>query len=306
MVAGEALVDLLVRTDGSVAAAAGGGPYNTALTIARLGVPVAWLGGLSSDRFGRLLEAGLEADAVALDLVQRTDLPTTLALAELDAQGAATYRFYVNGTSAPRVLADGLPATLPPATRALHVGTLGLVLEPMATTLESLVAGLPADVLLMVDPNCRPSAITDPGAWRARLARILARADVVKVSAEDAAFLVPGAPPADAVTWMRALGTRVVLLTDGSRPVSIRGGGPVRTVPVPPVPVVDTVGAGDTLAGAVLACLVHDGVTRATLDLDVAERATRFGVRAAAVTCSRAGANPPSLDELGGWPAPAD
>ena len=305
MVGGEALVDLLVPPDGSVAAAAGGGPYNTARTIARLGVPVAWLGGLSSDRFGRLLEAGLAADGVALDLVQWTDLPTTLALAELDDHGAATYRFYVDGTSAPQVLADRLPATPSPAIRALHVGTLGLVLEPMATTLEALVAGLPADVLLMVDPNCRPSVIADPAAWRARLARILARADVVKVSTEDAAFLAPDASPAEAVARILGLGARTVLLTDGSAPVTIQGDGAGRTVPVPPVRVVDTVGAGDTFGGAVLACLVHDGVTRSTLDLGAVERATRFGVRAAAVTCTRAGANPPTVDELGGWPASA-
>ena len=104
VVAGEALVDLIARPDGTIAAVPGGGPYNAARAIGRLGVPVAWIGVLSSDRFGRELEAGLTADGVALDLVQRTDLPTTLALAELDASGAATYRFYTDGTSAPALV----------------------------------------------------------------------------------------------------------------------------------------------------------------------------------------------------------
>ena len=182
VVAGEALVDLLVRPDGAIAAVPGGGPYNAARAIGRLGIPVAWTGGLSSDRFGRDLEAGLLADGVALDLVQRTDLPTTLALAELDASGSAAYRFYTDGTAAPAVSSGPLAGGLPPGTRALHVGTLGLVLEPIATTLTGLVAALPDDVLLFVDPNCRPTIVRDAAAFRARMTRILARADVVKVS----------------------------------------------------------------------------------------------------------------------------
>ena len=108
VVAGEALIDLIVLPDGRLVPAPGGGPYNTARAIARLEVPVAWIGGLSSDRFGRMLEAGLVRDGVSLDLVQRTDLPTTLALAELDEDGVAAYRFYVDGTSAPAVVTGPL------------------------------------------------------------------------------------------------------------------------------------------------------------------------------------------------------
>ncbi len=161
VVAGEALVDLILRPDGTIAAVPGGGPYNAARAIGRLGVPVAWIGGLSSDRFGRDLEAGLTADGVALDLVQRTDLPTTLALAELDASGAATYHFYTDGTSAPQRPAAPRRAGCRRGHARVHAGTLGLVLEPMATTLTALVAALPDDVLLLVDPNCRPSIVRD-------------------------------------------------------------------------------------------------------------------------------------------------
>jgi fructokinase len=303
VVAGEALVDLIARPDGTIAGVPGGGPYNAARAIGRLGVPVAWAGCLSSDRFGRALEAGLTADGVALDLVQRTDLPTTLALAELDASGAATYRFYTEGTSAPALLpgafADGLPA----GTRAVHAGTLGLVLEPIATTLTALVAALPDDLLLLVDPNCRPSTVRDPAEYRSRMADVLSRADVVKVSVEDLAFLRPGDDVATGVAWLVALGPRVVLVTDGGGAVRVVTGGASIDVDVPPIEVVDTVGAGDTFGGAALACLVHDGVTRASLDADAATRAARFGVRAAAAACTRAGADPPTLAELGGWPA---
>ena len=301
VVAGEALVDLIVRPDGTIAAVPGGGPYNAARAIGRLGVPAAWMGCLSSDAFGRELEAGLAADGVALDLVQRTDLPTTLALAELDASGAATYRFYTDGTSAPVLAprAGGLPAT----TRAVHAGTLGLVLEPIATTLTALVAELPDDVLLLVDPNCRPSIVRDPGAYRERLTQLLARADAVKVSVEDLEFLRPGADLPAAVAWLQGLGPRAILVTDGADAVRVVAGGAAHAIDVPRIDVVDTVGAGDTFGGAALACLVHDGVTRATLDGPAAIRAGQFGVRAAAIACTRAGANPPTLAELGGWPA---
>jgi fructokinase len=302
VVVGEALVDLLVRPDGSLAAVPGGGPYNTARAIARLGERVAWVGGLSDDRFGRELEAGLVADGVALDLVQRTTDPTTLALAELDADGAATYRFYTERTSAPAVLPGPFAAGLPAGTRALHAGTLGFVLEPLASTVEALVAALPDDALLMVDPNCRPSITTDPDAYRARIRRVLGRADVVKVSTDDLAFLEPGAEALDAAARIATLGAHAVLVTDGGGPVRVLTAGSVATVDVPAVRIVDTVGAGDTFGGAVLASLVHDGVSRATLESDSLMRAVRFGVRASAITCSRAGANPPTLDEVGGWP----
>ncbi len=302
VVAGEALVDLIARWDGSIVAIPGGGPYNAARAIGRLGVPVAWIGGLSSDHFGRDLEAGLVADGVSTALVQRTDAPTTLALAELDASGGASYRFYTEGTSAPAVLPGPLVDGLPAGTRAVHAGTLGFVLEPMASTLQGLVAGLPDDTLLMVDPNCRPSITRDPAAYRARMAVVLARADVVKVSTDDLAFLRPAEDPMTAAAWIASLGAYGVLVTDGGGSVRVLVGGRSTTVDVPRVTVVDTVGAGDTLGGSLLACLVHDGVTRATVDDAAILRATRLGVRAAAIACTRAGANPPTLAELGGWP----
>lgn len=305
VVAGEALVDLIVRPDGRLVPVAGGGPYNTARAIGRLGVEVAWLGGLSRDHFGHVLEAELTADGVSLALVSRTDLPTTLAVAEIDEGGAATYRFYVDGTSAPAVAAEVLAAGLPMSTRAVHVGTLGLVLEPMATTLEALVAGLPDGVLLLVDPNCRPSIIRDPDAFRARLGRVLGRADVVKVSTDDLAYLVPGKTADDAARRVASFGPRVVLVTDGARPVRAWIDGSVHEVEAPAVTVVDTVGAGDTFGAAFLACLLADGIGRETVAEPAAVlRAVRFGVRASAMVCERPGADPPTLAQLGGWPLP--
>jgi fructokinase len=304
VVAGDALVDLIVRADGSITAVPGGGPYNSARAVGRLGMPVAWIGGLSSDRFGRELEAGLAGAGVDLSMAQRTELPTTLALAEIGADGAASYRFYTDATSAPAVLPEPLAAGLPADTEAVLTGTLGFVLEPMATTLEGLVAALPPDLLLMIDPNCRPSITRDPDAFRARITRVLARADVVKVSTEDLEFLLPGASVNAAAAWVQAMGPRVVLVTDGAAPVRVLTDGAEHQVAAPRVQVVDTIGAGDTFGGAFLACLVQGGGGRHSAgDVDAVLRAASFAVRASAFVCERAGANPPTLAELGGWPA---
>lgn len=302
--AGEALVDLIARPDGALVPSRGGSPYNAARAIARLGVPAAWLGGLSRDAFGRWLGTGLAEDGVSVDLVQWTGLPTTLAVAELDGDGVADYRFYVDGTSAPEVLpgpmADGLPA----GARAVVVGSLGLGLEPIGATLERLVAALPGDVLLMVDPNCRPSVTRDPDGYRARMARVLSRADVVKASVGDLAFLRPGESPAASAAWLAELGVRTVLVTDGPEPVRVTAGRAGHLVTVPAVRAVDTIGAGDTFGGAFLACLVHDGGGRsAAADTEAVLRAANFAVRASAFVCRRAGADPPTLAEMGGWPA---
>jgi fructokinase len=303
VVAGDALIDLIVRPDGEIDAVPGGGPYNSARAIARLGVPVSFIGGLSSDRFGRTLEAGLTDAGVTLEMAQRTELPTTLALAELGADGAASYRFYTDGTSAPAVVPGQLAGGPPASTRAVLTGTLGFVLEPMATTLEAFALALPDDILLMVDPNCRPSITRGPEGYRARIARILARADVVKVSTEDLAYLRPGSSPEAAAAWIVSCGPRVVLVTDGSLPVRVLIGGAAHEVIAPAVRVVDTVGAGDTFGGAFLACLVHDGGRRSSVGNEAAVlRAVRFAVRASAIVCERAGAKPPTLAELGGWP----
>lgn len=304
VVAGEALVDLIVRPDGEIVSVAGGSPYNSVRAIARLGVPASWVGGLSSDRFGRMLEDGLAGDGVGRELVQRTDLPTTLALAELGADGSASYRFYTEATSAPHVLPEPLAGGIPVSARAFLTGSLGLVLEPMASTLEAIASAVPRDRIVMLDPNARPSITRDPDAWRARMQRIMARADIVKASAEDLAYLRPGETLEVAAVWVRTHGPAVVLVTDGGRPVRVLAGDAVELVPAPPVAVVDTVGAGDTFGGAFLACLVNDGIGPGGLgDAATILRAVRFAVRASAFVCGRAGANPPTLAELGGWPA---
>ena len=187
VVGGEALVDLVIDPDGGVTAKLGGGPFNAARAIGRLGSEVAFLGALSGDRFGTLLHRQLLADGVDDSLIQFTELPTTLASAELDAHGSASYHFYIAETAAPNLHLPPLPDDV----GILHVGTLGMVLEPMATTLEAVVGNIGDDVLVLLDPNCRPRVTADRVGYLARLDRMLRRADVVKVSTDDLDFIAP-------------------------------------------------------------------------------------------------------------------
>jgi fructokinase len=348
VVAGEVLVDLVVSADGHVDARLGGGPYNTARTLARLGAATTFFGGLADDRFGRLLRGALDAEGVAIGVPGPSAAPTTLALVDLDQAGVASYAFYLDGTAAAdldypalaaafhAILADaraptgsdatgsdavdddatrgravdpGADAAGGGATIAVHVGTLGLVMEPIGSAVERLLlADVPADALVMLDPNCRPGAIADRAAYLGRIGRIAARADVVKASADDLAYLYPGSPAAEAAELLLAAGPAVVLVTDGPHPARAFLPGAVLTVEVPAVDVVDTIGAGDAFGGGFLAWWSASGLTRADLKRPALVRtAVQAAAAAAAATCARPGADPPTLAALQAshaWPAP--
>jgi fructokinase len=290
VVAGEALADL-VPNGGGFTTHLGGGPFTAARTLARLGRQVWFAGALSTDGLGTQLRTALVADGVRLDCVTLVDAPTTLAVADVDAEGAARYRFYTDGTSAPALSA----VTLPAGVTALHVGTLGLVLEPMATVIETLVIEAPLDVLVMVDPNCRPDLVTDRRAYRARLDRVLARADLLKVSVEDLAWLEPDARPAEAA---RRLGGPAVVTAGGEGAIVVTREDTV-WVPAYPVRVVDTIGAGDAFGGGLLAWWMERGLGKAALNETAAlVSAAVFAARVASVVVGRAGADPPQRIEV--------
>jgi len=299
VVSGEALIDLVLARDGSLAGHPGGGPYNVARTLGRLEQPVAYLGRLSTDGFGTRLRLELEADGVLLDSVVATDAPTTLALAELDPAGAAQYHFYEAGTSAPGLTLEAASAALPERLAVFYLGTLGLVFEPMATTLEALVARVGDGTLVALDPNCRPTMIPDPAAFRGRLKRLLARTDVLKASEEDLAWIAPGEDPVVAARALLGGDHALALVTlggDGALAVTREQAIEVRS---PAVAVIDTIGAGDAFMGAFLARWRHLGLGRSDLHrLAEIEQAATFACRVAAITCSRAGADPPRLAEL--------
>lgn len=300
-VIGEALIDLVIDRDGQIRALPGGGPFNTARTIGRLGLASGYVGRLSADSFGRILRARLEEDGATVLVPELTDAPTTLAVVQEEAPGRPRYRFYLTGTSASALEYEQLAAALPSGMTALHVGSLALVMEPIASSIERLVLDdLPDETLVMVDPNCRPHAITDHHAYRARLDRILRRADVVKASTEDLAYLCPDTPPGPAAANMLSQGPALVLVTDGPRAALAFLAGQEISVEVPDVPVVDTIGAGDAFGGAFLAWWEGNNLGRSHLHRTSAILAAmRLAAETAAVTCTRTGAEPPWLAELG-------
>ncbi len=300
LVGGEALYDLVLQgpTD-DLHGHPGGGAFNTARTIGRLAQPVSYLGPLSRDRFGERLLGLLEEDSVGLAALERTNDPTTLALAEVDDDGVARYRFYERGTSAVGLTPEAALASLPDGVRYLHVGTLGLTLEPVATALEAVVEHLAPTALIAVDPNIRPWVIGDADAYRARMRRVLANAHVVKVSEEDLDWLYPDAPHVEAVRELLALGPTLGLLTRGPNGALVVTRTAEVAVPAPRAKVVDTIGAGDAFGGGFLAWWSERGLARDDLGtIDLAVEATAFACLVAARTCSRPGASPPYRSEL--------
>jgi fructokinase len=298
LAAGEALIDLVVSYDGALEAHPGGAPFNVSRTIARLERETAFLGALSNDRFGAMLADALASEGVDLRAVVPVTRPTTIALADLDERGAATYHFYAEGTSAGAIDAAAAEAALRLAPSALHVGTLGLVLEPLATATKALITGVGDDVLVFLDPNCRPSVTTDRARYLSTVAHCARRADVLKVSDEDLAFLAPGADAVQATRSLLRPGA-VGLVTRGAAEVTIVTAEKTIAIAVPPVIVVDTVGAGDGFGGAFLAFWDEHGLGRAEVaDLGRVADAVGFSIGVAAKICERAGADPPRRSEV--------
>lgn len=293
-VAGEALIDLVVDRSGAVTAVPGGGPFNAARTVSRLGGQAMFLGRLSRDAFGMRLRETLAADGVRLGVAEAVSFPTTLAVATIGEDGAASYCFYLDGTSASELVPDDVPRSTLDEVSALLLGGLGLVMEPIATTLEEVVATLAGDVVVMLDPNCRPSAIRDLVAYRRRVADLIERVDVLKVSTEDITILEPGVAPEIAAADMLARGPAAVLLTDGAGPVRVYTAADRLTVAVPAGDIVDTVGAGDAFSAAFLTWWHSGRRTRADLaDAAAVSAAVDAAVTVAVLTCGVRGAVPP-------------
>ncbi|KOG33718.1 carbohydrate kinase family protein [Streptomyces resistomycificus] len=298
VVAGEALIDLVPQGTGALAGlkpALGGGPYNTALALGRLGSPAAFCSRVSSDAFGEALLDGLRREGVDVTAVQRGPQPTTLAVATIDTHGSAAYSFYVDGT------ADRLftaPPALPEQTRAISFGTCSLVLEPGASAYEELMRTAAAQgVFTALDPNIREGLIADADAYRTRFKSWLPSVSLLKLSEEDALWL--GGTPRE---WLAAGPAAVVITQGGDGLTAFTRDGAVHSVPGEKVDVVDTIGAGDTVNAALLHGLsTRDVLTPealAGLGADGWADLLRFAARAAAITCSRAGAEPPYAAEL--------
>lgn len=303
LVGGEALVDLVPAPQtrpgelGPLLPLPGGGPYNVAIAVARLGEPVMFLSKLSTDGFGEALLQRLRVSGVDTSIVQRGPQPTTLGVPFIGPDGSARFSFYVDGTADREV---GHPGPLSKSVTILSLGTNSLVLEPGASTYERLLREHRG--LTVLDPNVRPMLIDDPDAYRARFASWLPDIGLLKLSIEDAAWLADGDPYQAVRTWL-GRGPAAVVMTRGvDGIVAFTASGEEVMVPTPPATVVDTIGAGDTVHGALLCWLHRAGVTTPDALRDVPtdewRTALSFAARAAAVTVSRAGAEPPYAAEL--------
>ncbi len=301
VILGENLVDIFIDADGRLTPIPGGGPFTVARTVARLGQHAYFFSGLSTDTFGVQLREVLRADGVVTAFERASDKPTSLALVRANG-GAAHYAFYLSDTAA---FENDATATLDRYGRlavpsALYVGTLGLIVEPMAEAATALVSAVDPTTLVVVDPNCRPAATGDHDRYRARLLDLFRRADVVKVSTDDLSFIAPHRETLDAARDIAARGPRWIIITDGPHPVRLMGPHGISTFPVDDRPIVDTVGAGDTLVGGFLAWWTgHDFDRRAIEDLAAVTEAVAAGIEIASITCERRGAEPPVMAELG-------
>jgi fructokinase len=298
LIIGEALVDVVVKPDGSSATHPGGSPANVALGLGRLGRDVELLTALGDDAHGELVRTHLASSGVGIAGGAPAD-HTSVATAHLDAQGVATYDFDLTWALA----AD---AATRPAPLVVHTGSIAAVLEPGGTDVERRLREARATSTITYDPNARPTLMGSPEAALARIEAFVELADVVKVSDEDLEWLMPGVDPLDAARQWASAGTALVVVTRGGEGSVAFASGAVIEVPPVRVDVVDTVGAGDSYMGGLIDGLWQAGLLGAERrgDLAHAPAAVISAVlercaRIAAITVSRAGANPPSSEELG-------
>jgi fructokinase len=278
----------------------GGGPANTAVSLARLGTPARFLARLSGDVFGRLFRAHLAESGVDLSYAVEAPEPSTLAVAELDARGQAAFSFHAQATADWQWTGAELAGVDLADTACVHTGSLALVKEPGAAVVEEFLAAAAPGATISIDPNVRPLLVR-PEVYRARLAHWCGLADVLRLSEDDLELLLPGTPPEQACDTWHAAGARLVVITRGADGALASLDGRRVHVPAVATPVVDTVGAGDSFTAGLLHHLGTQGLLGGRLtDLRLAdvEAACLFAVQVAALTCSVAGPNPPWQDRL--------
>ena len=300
-VVGESLVDVVARSGhGEPTAHPGGSPANVAVALSLLGQRTALVTQLGADDYGALIRAHLERNGVEVILAGPAG-PTSRALARLDARGAATYEFDLSWEVSGLWLAEG--------SAALHIGSLGVTLAPggqhVLQLAESACRG--GDVVTSYDPNIRPSVTPDRGEVAATAERAAGYAHIVKMSDEDLAFLFPGTTPAQLAAMVLGDGrpTQLLVVTKGSDGAVVMTRRSRFSVPAVPVAVVDTVGAGDTFTAALLAGLAGSGMlspdalaARLPQDQGALREIVGQALAAAALACTRPGADPPTAGEL--------
>lgn len=301
---GEALIDMLPRKDADGAELYqpfnGGSVFNTAVALGRLGTPTGFFAGISTDFFGDSLTEGLKNAGVSTKYIRAKDLHTTLALVKLT-DGHARYSFIDEG-SAGRMLEKRDIPKLPKSIAALHFGSISLIPEPSGGTYETLLKKASNSHVISLDPNIRPTVIKDKKKHLARLKRLIAKADLVKISDEDVAYMTGKQDFAkSAKAWLK-LGAKIVAITRGGVGVEVFTKKHALSLPAPKVKVADTVGAGDTFTAGFLTYLHRNALlskkAMASIEATQLMHAAEFAMECAAVTVSRPGANPPWAHEV--------
>lgn len=303
LVCGEALMDVFAMNDTptgvNLDARVGGSPFNVAVGLARLEQPVAFLGAVSRGFLGERLMRALSVEGVRVDHVARTEAPTTLGLVGLDEKGVPSYSFYGEGAADRQLMVDALPTA---RFAAVHLGSYTTVVEHTGSTLRALVQREHGKTLISYDPNVRLNVQPDLARWREFLQWMLPRTDLLKISDEDLGLLMPGRTPESFAVEALGQGVKLVVVTRGGEGATAWTTQATASVPTPKVTVVDTVGAGDTFQAALLTWMAeHDSVSPAALAALTAAQLTDvlgFAARAAAITCSRRGADMPRRAEL--------
>ena len=300
-VIGEALVDRIVDHHGQSTDVLGGGPFNAARVLGRLDIETWFLSGISQDDFGARVCAALEDCGVRRAVPERSPRPTGVALARVDRDGTAAYEFELEESSCTDVTVEQALSGLRAADEVavVHLGTLALVLTPLRAAALAVVDELAPTVLCFIDPNCRPALVPDTTEYRRTLEQVFARADVIKISTEDAEFLWPDQTPLAAARALQRERGCVVLLTEGERGVTALGRDFERHVAAPRVAVADTVGAGDAFGAGFIAWWLRSGYSRNDLiDEQAVVKATRAGVAVAAWTVQHRGAAAPTWGDI--------
>lgn len=301
---GEALIDMLPRRseagEEAFAPYAGGAVFNTAIALGRLGIPSGFFTGLSSDMFGNVLRKSLDDSHVDHSYCATLDRPTTLAFVKLT-NGHASYAFFDENTAGRMITEEHLPE-LGADVSAMHFGAISLISEPCGSTFEALMKREHERRVISLDPNIRPTFIKDTEAHRARIDRMIDMSDILKLSDEDLDWFGMSGMEQAANAWLDR-GVKLVVITRG--PDGAIGFARDQKIDVQgvKVEVADTVGAGDTFNAGMLASLHRAGrldkAAIATLSGDEIHDALLWGAKAAAVTVSRPGANPPRAEEIG-------
>ena len=294
-VAGEVLIDLISHSNTSQPIV-GGGPANTAKALARVGVDTQFIDGISTDNYGLMIKDELLTSGIKLDYVKYSDKPTCLAKVSLDKKGSASYEFVIEGTATFDFSQHWLPNPVQLKPSLLYTGTLATIIEPGASELFTWAQSVAKVAPIVFDPNVRAAVVSDRKIYLSQVERWVAISSAVKVSQEDLTWLYPSLEIDQIVNDWLTLGVLLVVVTFGDQGLAAFRLGEKIKVDAIKVKVVDSVGAGDTVGAILVEAIVKDGL--ASLSGRSLEMMLKRAAKAAAITVSRAGANPPMSEEI--------